>query len=118
MNTDEIELAKSVTGLLQNTTGHGYEILIGGTVIDNALTLIATIVWVSVVIFVIVYTYRKYDIDEQDEDTFATWCGVIVIFAILLCLLIDVVKSCVIGISMPEYTAINNIVKMIIAGGT
>lgn len=118
MNTDEIELAKSVIEGLQNTTGHGYEILVGGMVIDNILTLIATIMWVSIVIFAIIYTYRRFNIGEQDDHATTTWCILIIIFATALLVLMDVIKSCVIGIYIPEYTAINHIMKMIIAGGT
>lgn len=118
MNTDEIELARSAMGLLQNTTNHGYEILVAGTVIANAITLIATVVGVAIVIFTIIYTYRRFKISEQDDgDVVAAWIISMLVFTFALYVLMDAIKSCVIGISMPEYTAINNIVKMV-GGGT
>lgn len=116
MNTDEMELAKSALGLLQNTTGHGYEILVRGTAIDNAITLIATMVGVAIVIFTIIYTYRRFKIGEQSDEAFVAWLLSMIVFAFALYVLMDTIKSCIIGISMPEYTAINNIVKAMAVG--
>lgn len=118
MNQDELELARSAMETLQCMAGNGYEILVRGTVIDNILALIATIIWIAIVPYVIVRTYKKFNIGEKEDDQVVAWVITMGVFAFLVFAMIYMTKTYIMGISMPEYVVINKVITAAVAGGT
>jgi len=87
-------------------------VLVRGTVIDNLLTVIALIGWVGIVAYTAIYTYRRFDIGEKDEDATMAWIFAIVLFAVILAFVINIIQTAVIGATMPEYAVMNKALQL------
>ena len=114
MTPQELELARSLLASVQNTTVQGWDILVRGTVISNAID-IATLT-LSLLISVAV-SYLNFRRDKGNERG----VNALRVFALIgfVCLVVLVLGmgGALVGVFAPEYTLLNRIIDTATSGG-
>jgi hypothetical protein len=118
MTPDEMELAKSILSGLKNATGYGYDVLIYGTMLKNAINLIAIFTWVAVTGYICKYTYKSWDVSVKDDDAFGGYVCIMALIAFGLAVILACVDGALFGILDPQYMVVDKVVGMIKAAKT
>ena len=114
MTPQELELARSLLATVQNTTVQGWDILVRGTVISNAIN-IATLT-LSLLISVVV-SYLGYRTDKGCERGTNAFCVFFLVGFICLIVLYLILGGALVGVFAPEYTILNRIINTATGSG-
>ena len=114
MTPQELELARSLLASVQNTTVQGWDILVRGTVISNAIN-IATLS-LSLLISLVV-SYLGYRFDKGCERGTNAFCAFFVVGFVCLIVLYLLLGSALVGVFAPEYTLLNKIINTATGSG-
>lgn len=112
MTPEELELARALLASVQNTTVQGWDILVRGTAISNAINLVT--IAVSILIS-FVASYISYRNDLSHDAGLNAIVAFVAIGFICLVVLYRFVGNSLLGVFAPEYTILNNIINN--AGG-
>lgn len=108
MTPEEMELARSLLASVQNTTVQGWDILVRGTVISNAINLVTITLTLFLSFGVAWHGYRHDDSIDAGTNAFLTF--VLVGFLCLIALYV-LAGDALVGVFAPEYSLLNNLIN-------
>lgn len=112
INVNESMILSDIISQIKQSAEYTYDVLVRGTIVSNTIDFVSLIIWLVVILYVISeakkrVTNKEMEVDDENILVFILIVGIIAMVAFFV---ITTLGNMVMGIVVPEYVVINNII--------